>query len=83
MVASPFGLLVAALWPLPTIAAAVAGAVGAGVIAKERGAETADAAVLAGLSIPFGIAYLGGMWKGVFSRFALRFATRKTAASAA
>lgn len=82
LVVSPFGLLVAALWPLPTIAAAVAGAVGAGVIAKERGAETADAAVLAGLSIPFGIAYLGGMWKGVCSRFALRFTTRKTAASA-
>jgi glycosyltransferase involved in cell wall biosynthesis len=67
---TPVGVVVALRHPKLAVAGAAAGAVGAGAVAKSKGAETADAAVLAGLSIPFGVAYLAGMWRGALSRVA-------------
>jgi len=83
LAATPLGVVVAITWPGLALAAAGVGAIFAGVVAKAKGAETADAVVLAGLSIPFGVAYLGGMWKGVLSRLALRRAERRSTQVAA
>jgi glycosyltransferase involved in cell wall biosynthesis len=65
---SPVGLLAALRWPRLAAASAVAGPLAATAIAKAKGAEGKDALVLGALSVPFGISYLLGMWRGVLSR---------------
>jgi hypothetical protein len=65
---SPAALLVAVRrwkWVVP---AAVASSVCAGAIARAKGARPKDSLVLGVLAIPFGVAYLTGMWEGFVAR---------------
>ena len=65
LAATPVGVLLAIRHPLRIAAAAIAGSVAAGVGVKALGARTADAKVLGTYAVPFGVAYLSGMWRGV------------------
>jgi glycosyltransferase involved in cell wall biosynthesis len=72
LAASPLALLVALRRPKLAVAAAVGGPVAAAAVARAKGADREDAVVLGALAVPFGIAYLAGMWRGVLSRARLR-----------
>lgn len=65
LVATPVGVLIAIRHPLRAAVAAVAGSLAAGAGAKAFGARSADAKVLGVYAVPFGVAYLSGMWRGV------------------
>jgi len=63
----------AAVWfvlrhPVRALLLATSGSVAAGAGARALGVRKADARILAILAIPFGCAYLTGMWRGVLLR---------------
>ncbi len=66
---TPAGIWFALRHPLRSLALGVAGSVAAGGGARLLGAQQSDARVLAALSMPFGLSYLAGMWRGVLLRF--------------
>lgn len=55
--------------PIRAAALALAGAIAAATGARALGARSHDAKVLGMYSVPFGVAYLAGMWRGFFLRF--------------
>jgi glycosyltransferase involved in cell wall biosynthesis len=62
-----------ALWflirhPVRALLAAAAGSAGAAVASERFGAQRHDALVLGRYAVPFGVAYLVGMWRGVALR---------------
>jgi glycosyltransferase involved in cell wall biosynthesis len=63
---TPIVVALMILAPLFILAACLAGSVAAGLGAAALGADAQDAAVLGGLAVPFGVAYLLGMWRGFF-----------------
>jgi len=65
---SPIAVAVVIRHPMRAAVAAAAGSVGAGVAARALGARSKDARVLATLAVPFGVAYLGGLWRGAAMR---------------
>jgi hypothetical protein len=66
--ASPVALVLAIRrWRL-MLPAAVIGSVGAGTLARVKGARPKDSLVLGVLAVPFGLAYLTGMWQGFAAR---------------
>jgi hypothetical protein len=69
---SPVAALVAMRHPRLALTALASAPVAVGVGARAAGADRADALVMGTLSIPFGFAYLAGMWRGFMSRLRLR-----------
>jgi hypothetical protein len=66
--ASPVALVLAVRrWRL-MVPAAVIGSVGAGTLVRIKGARPKDSLVLGVLAVPFGLAYLTGMWQGFAAR---------------
>lgn len=65
LAASPLLATAAVLRPHRAISAAAIGAVSAGAASWALGARRQDATVLALYSVPFGVAYTLGMWRGV------------------
>jgi glycosyltransferase involved in cell wall biosynthesis len=74
---SPVAILLFLAHPIRGAAIALAGSVMAGAAAYALGARREGAAVLGGLAVPFGIAYLAGMWRGVFLRWRRRPASAR------
>jgi hypothetical protein len=68
LAASPVALAVALARPRTAVVAAAAAAASAGLTVRALGARPEDAITLAKWSLPFGVAYLGGMWKGAALR---------------
>jgi hypothetical protein len=68
---SPIGVIVSLRHPKLAIAGALAGSVVAAGAARVKGAETEDAIVFGALSVPFGVCYLSGLWRGAASRVEL------------
>jgi glycosyltransferase involved in cell wall biosynthesis len=68
LMVSPLALWLALRHPLRALTLGAAGSAGAMVAARLLGARPSDARVLGVLAVPFGVAYLTGMWRGVFLR---------------
>ncbi len=56
--------------PVRAVVASVGGSVAVTLVSSRLGARKADARVLGGLAVPFGLAYITGMWRGVVLRAA-------------
>lgn len=69
LVTTPAAIWFALRHPFRFLSLGLSGSVIAGMGAKALGARSSDARVLAALSMPFGVAYLAGMWRGVLLRF--------------
>ena len=65
---TPIALFFAVRRPLLTGALALLGAGAAGTLAYAFGARREDSITLAKWSIPFGVSYLAGMWRGAYLR---------------
>lgn len=69
LLATPFMIWFALRHPLRAVALAIVGSFGATAAAIGLGARRDDARVLGSYAVPFGVAYLIGMWRGVLLRF--------------
>jgi len=65
---SPVAAVVVLRHPIRAARAAVAGSALLGIGARTLGARSKDATVLATLAVPFGVAYLAGLWRGAAMR---------------
>jgi glycosyltransferase involved in cell wall biosynthesis len=65
---SPVGAVVAARHPRLALSLAVGASCALGVVAHALGARREDSVTLAKWAVPFGVAYLGGMWRGALLR---------------
>ncbi|MEI2655563.1 MAG: glycosyltransferase [Microthrixaceae bacterium] len=68
LAATPIGIWFVVRHPLKAIGLGVAGSVAAAVGARSLGANGHDSRVLGTYAMPFGVAYLSGMWRGVVLR---------------
>ena len=70
LVATPLGVWYAVRHPLRAVMLGGMGSLAAGAGARSMGVRKADARILGTLAVPFGCAYLAGMWRGVALRVA-------------
>ena len=77
LAATPVGLWFFVRHPLKAIGLGVAGSVAAGAGVRALGANGHDSRVLATYAMPFGVAYLTGMWRGVVLRVQWLLAHRR------
>jgi glycosyltransferase involved in cell wall biosynthesis len=79
---SPVLVIVGVRHPKLAAAALAGGPVATAIAARALGADKEDAAVMGALAVPFGVAYLGGMWRGFLSRLQMRFGAARVEGSA-
>jgi glycosyltransferase involved in cell wall biosynthesis len=68
LIVSPALALYTLRHPIRALLLGATGSVAAGTAARILGARRHDATVLGALAMPFGVAYLAGMWRGVVLR---------------
>jgi hypothetical protein len=78
LVATPLGIWFVVRHPVKAVALAIAGSAAAAVGSQQLGVRKADARVLGAYSVPFGVAYLTGMWRGALLRINWLMKNRRT-----
>jgi glycosyltransferase involved in cell wall biosynthesis len=78
---TPVGIWFVVRHPIRALALGVVGSTAAGAAARSLGANTHDSRVLGTYAMPFGVAYLSGMWRGVALRVQWWTAHRKAGRS--